>query len=61
MTVKARPVYAHVAKQNIASIRVLEKCGFTICGEEMESCVPPSDGVEELVFKLGTNENGDVH
>ncbi len=29
---KARPLYAHVAKHNIASIRVLEKCGFTICG-----------------------------
>ena len=31
--VKARPLYAHVAKHNIASLRVLEKCGFTICGE----------------------------
>ena len=26
--VTTRPLYAHVAKHNIASIRVLEKCGF---------------------------------
>ena len=55
--VKVRPLYARVAKQNIASIRVLEKCGFTICVEEMESFDAPSDGIEELVFKLTTNEN----
>jgi RimJ/RimL family protein N-acetyltransferase len=27
--VTQRPLYAHVVKHNIASIRVLEKCGFT--------------------------------
>ena len=32
--VKTRPLYSRVAKDNIASIRVLEKCGFTICGED---------------------------
>jgi RimJ/RimL family protein N-acetyltransferase len=26
--VKMRPLYAHVVKHNVASIRVLEKCGF---------------------------------
>jgi RimJ/RimL family protein N-acetyltransferase len=30
----ARPLYAYVAKHNIGSQRVLEKCGFTICGED---------------------------
>jgi RimJ/RimL family protein N-acetyltransferase len=40
--VTARPLYAHVAKHNIGSRRVLEKCGFTICGEE----------VEEFILKL---------
>jgi len=58
--VKARPLYAHVAKHNIGSIRVLEKCGFTICAEETESLDAPSDGVEEVVLKLNTNENGEV-
>lgn len=40
--VTARPLHAHVAKHNLASIRVLEKCGFRlereeevrVCGEE---------------------------
>ena len=26
-----RPLYAAVAKHNLASIRVLQKCGFTVC------------------------------
>jgi RimJ/RimL family protein N-acetyltransferase len=59
--VEARPLFAHVAKRNLASIRVLEKCGFTICVEATESLDPPSDGVEELVFQLSTNGDGDVH
>ena len=59
--VKARPIYAHVAKHNIGSVRVLEKCGFTMCREETESLDPPSDGVEELVFKLSTTEDGESH
>jgi RimJ/RimL family protein N-acetyltransferase len=28
----ARPLYADIAKHNVASRRVLEKCGFSICG-----------------------------
>ncbi|MDQ4075256.1 MAG: GNAT family N-acetyltransferase [Chloroflexota bacterium] len=43
--VKARPLYAHVVKDNIASIRVLEKCGFTISSEE----------VEEVILRLEAN------
>jgi RimJ/RimL family protein N-acetyltransferase len=59
--VKARPLYAYVAKHNIGSIRVLEKCGFTVCREETEPLDPPRDGVEELVFKLGPSEDGEAH
>jgi RimJ/RimL family protein N-acetyltransferase len=29
-----RPLYAHVAKHNVGSIRVLEKCGFEVVGED---------------------------
>ena len=32
--VPERPLYAHVVKHNLASLRVLEKCGFRIVGEE---------------------------
>ena len=30
MSVPTRPLYAHVAKRNAASIRVLQKCGFVV-------------------------------
>jgi RimJ/RimL family protein N-acetyltransferase len=40
--VDARPLHARVAKENVASIRVLEKCGFTRSGETGA----------ELVFRL---------
>jgi RimJ/RimL family protein N-acetyltransferase len=31
-----RPLYAYVATSNLGSIRVLEKCGFTLVGHETE-------------------------
>jgi hypothetical protein len=55
-----RPIYAYVAKHNAASLRVLEKCGFTVCDEETASLGPPADEVEELVFILGRREGGPV-
>ena len=51
--VATRPLYAHVAKSNVASIRVLEKCGFTVCRDEPPAA--PDDGVEELVFVLAAS------
>jgi RimJ/RimL family protein N-acetyltransferase len=45
-----RPLYARVAKVNVASIRVLEKCGFTVA--EDGSAPALDDGVEEVVLKL---------
>ena len=39
-----RPLRAHVAKHNVASLRVLEKCGFTIVGESKH------DDVDELIL-----------
>jgi len=50
--VTARPLYAHVAKHNIASIRVLEKCGFAICGEDKGSSNAGGEEVEEFILKL---------
>src|SRR5437762_1612078 len=34
---QTRPLYAGVAKHNAASIRVLQKCGFTLLGPEEEA------------------------
>jgi RimJ/RimL family protein N-acetyltransferase len=50
--VKVRPLYARVAKHNVASIRVLEKCGFTIAGHDR---TPPGErgvSVDEVVLRL---------
>jgi RimJ/RimL family protein N-acetyltransferase len=54
--IRIRPLYAYVAKENIGSIRVLEKCGFARCNEATETLPPPDDEVQELVFKLGAIE-----
>lgn len=54
--VKARPLYAHVAKHNIASFRVLEKCGFTMCGEDTGLANADGAQVEEFILKLGAHE-----
>jgi RimJ/RimL family protein N-acetyltransferase len=34
-----RPLHAAVAEHNAGSIRVLEKCGFTVVGEEEGECI----------------------
>jgi RimJ/RimL family protein N-acetyltransferase len=47
-----RPLWARVAKRNPASVRVVEKCGFTIVGEEKYSNAAGEE-VEEYVLKLG--------
>ncbi len=46
--VTARPLTACVARHNVGSIRVLEKCGFVHTGH----AVTGDDGVEELVLEL---------
>jgi RimJ/RimL family protein N-acetyltransferase len=49
--IKVRPAHARVAKHNLASIRVLQKCGFQVAGEDTYCGV---DGVvgEELIMEL---------
>ncbi|MEO7908349.1 MAG: GNAT family protein [Roseiflexaceae bacterium] len=53
---QARPLYAHVAKHNRGSLRVLEKCGFVIIGQD--SGEPDANGalVEEYMLKLSGSE-----
>ena len=54
--VKERPLYAHVAKTNIGSIRVLEKCGFRMAGEDPEFSATGGETVEGYIFELGVGE-----
>ncbi len=58
--VKSRPLYAHVAKRNIASIRVLQKCGFKMIGEGKGFSKAPAEGVGEFVLKLGADEGDET-
>jgi RimJ/RimL family protein N-acetyltransferase len=50
--VTRRPLYAHVAKHNAASRRVLEKCGFRIVGSDRTLSDLPGEPVEELILRL---------
>ena len=45
-----RPLYAYVAKHNVASIRVLQKCGFEASGEEGG----------DFVLSLGANDGDEA-
>ncbi len=49
---KARPVYARVAKDNLGSRRVLEKCGFEIIGENKGYANARGQEIEELYLEL---------
>lgn len=54
--VKERPVYARVAKDNTASVRVLEKCGFKIAGEDKGFSNARGKEVEEYILELRGEE-----
>lgn len=50
--IETRPLYARAAKDNIASIRVLQKCGFTITGEDKGFANGRSEETEEYILTL---------
>src|SRR6185503_5116967 len=49
---RERPLYAHVASHNRASIRVLEKCGFTVVGREDAFATLDGQPVEGIILRL---------
>ena len=51
---KERPLYARTAKDNIASLRVLEKCGFKISGEDQGFANARGEEVEEYILTLSS-------
>ena len=59
-SVKTRPLYARVAKDNRASLRVLEKCGFTITGEDKGFSNARGVEVEEFVLELRAHATEEV-
>jgi len=54
--IKTRPLYAHVAKHNIGSRRVLEKCGFTVSGEDRFFSQILGEDIDEFILVLKVNE-----
>lgn len=47
----ARPLTARVVKHNTPSLRVLQKCGFTLSGEDRFT-EPDGQAIEELILTL---------
>jgi RimJ/RimL family protein N-acetyltransferase len=57
--VTGRPIYARAAKDNAASIRVMEKCGFTFVGYAKSFASARGKKIDEIIMKLevGTKHN----
>ena len=51
-TVKLRPLFARAAKDNLASLRVLEKCGFLKIGEDKGFANARGEEVDEFILRL---------
>jgi RimJ/RimL family protein N-acetyltransferase len=49
---RSRPLHARVASDNVASRRVLEKCGFHVVATERDVAEARSAEIEELVLRL---------
>jgi RimJ/RimL family protein N-acetyltransferase len=49
---KLRPLYGRVAEDNIASRRVLEKCGFVLIGEDKGFSNARGQEVDELILVI---------
>jgi len=49
---RTRPIHARVAKDNLGSRRVLEKCGFKITGEDRGFANARGEEIEELLLEL---------
>jgi RimJ/RimL family protein N-acetyltransferase len=47
-----RPIYARTAKDNIGSLRVLQKCGFQIIGEDSGFANARGKEIEEYLLQL---------
>jgi len=53
--VKERPLHAFVAKHNVGSIRVLEKCEF-VPSPEHDPSIAGEDGIHEVLYVLSRRE-----
>jgi RimJ/RimL family protein N-acetyltransferase len=49
---KTRPIYARVACDNVASLRVLQKCGFQIIDQDRGFAEARGCEIDEHVLRL---------
>lgn len=47
-----RPLYARAAADNLASVRVLEKCGFILIGHDRGFAEARGEEIEEVILEL---------
>jgi RimJ/RimL family protein N-acetyltransferase len=52
-TVSFRPLYARAASDNVGSLKVLQKAGFTIIGAEVSYANGRNAEIEEIILWLG--------
>src|SRR2546422_10499625 len=50
--IQVRPIYGRAAKDNVASIRVMEKCGFAISGYGKGFASARGKEIEEVILEL---------
>jgi RimJ/RimL family protein N-acetyltransferase len=53
-----RPIYARAAADNVASLRVLQKCGFAMNGLHRDLSSLRDEEIEEIILVLGASEEG---
>ncbi|MGW5703215.1 GNAT family N-acetyltransferase [Amycolatopsis japonica] len=51
-TIEVRPLYARAASDNLGSLRVLEKAGFSVVGTEVAYAAARGGEIEETVLRL---------
>ena len=52
INIRLRPIYGRAARDNVASIRVMEKCGFTISGYSKGFANALGKEIEEVILEL---------
>lgn len=57
--IETRPLYARAVKDNLASLRVLEKCGFEIFGHNKDFADGRGEEVEEVILRLESKPNSE--
>jgi RimJ/RimL family protein N-acetyltransferase len=52
-SISTRPLYASAARDNVASLRVLQKCGFAIVGSGRDFASARGEEIDEVFLELG--------